>query len=145
MGSRWRSLFRPVRHVDGVVEPRVKGRRGCRIPWWPRITLKHVPSERPAITSHPAPGIELRQIEQLVTLTGQRILEIGCGAGRLTLQYAPRASSVIGVDPDPARIARAKQAATAAGIRNARFRVGLGERKQAPDGSIDTVLFSWSL
>ena len=82
MGSRWRSLFRPVRHVDGVVEPRVKGRRGCRIPWWPRITLKHVPGERPAIASHPAPGIELRQIEQLVTLTGQRILEIGCGAGR---------------------------------------------------------------
>jgi hypothetical protein len=25
------------------------------------------------------------------------------------------------------------------------FRVGSGERKQAPDGSIDTVLFSWSL
>ncbi|HAL26878.1 MAG TPA: hypothetical protein DCP25_09090 [Chloroflexi bacterium] len=110
-----------------------------------RIALKLVPSERPAITSHPAPGIELRQIERLVTLTGQRILEIGCGAGRLTLQYAPRAGSVIGVDPQPARIASAKQAASSAGITNVQFRVGSGERKQAPDGSIDTVLFSWSL
>jgi ubiquinone/menaquinone biosynthesis C-methylase UbiE len=102
-------------------------------------------SERRAIFAFPAPGIELHQIERLVTLAGRRVLEIGCGAGRLTLQLARRASSVIAVDPDPARIAVATQAAASAGIRNIRFTVGSGERRQARDGSVDTVVFSWSL
>lgn len=102
-------------------------------------------SEPPAISAFPAPGIELRQIERLVTLAGQRVLEIGCGAGRLTVQYARRTASVIAVDPDPARIASATQAAATAGIRNVRFTVGSGERRQARGGSIDAVVFSWSL
>lgn len=33
-------------------------------------------------------------------LTGARVLEIGAGDGRLTWQYAARARSVVGVDPD---------------------------------------------
>jgi ubiquinone/menaquinone biosynthesis C-methylase UbiE len=102
-------------------------------------------SKRPAILAFPAPGIELRQIERLVTLAGKRVLEIGCGAGRLTLQLAGRASSVIAVDPDSTRIAIATQAAADAGIRNISFTVGSGERSQARDGSVERVVFSWSL
>lgn len=102
-------------------------------------------SQRPAIVTFPAPGIELRQIEKFVSLAHQRILEIGCGAGRLTLQYAPRASSVLAVDPDLTRIARAIQASVAARIANVSFKVGSGESSHARDGSMDTVLFSWSL
>jgi 16S rRNA A1518/A1519 N6-dimethyltransferase RsmA/KsgA/DIM1 with predicted DNA glycosylase/AP lyase activity len=34
-----------------------------------------------------------------------RVLEVGCGDGRLTRRYAHRAGSVLAIDPDPSRIA----------------------------------------
>lgn len=42
-------------------------------------------------------------------LTDQRVLEIGCGDGRLTRQYAALAGHVIAIDPDGDRIAQAQQ------------------------------------
>jgi ubiquinone/menaquinone biosynthesis C-methylase UbiE len=38
-----------------------------------------------------------------------RVLEIGAGYGRLTWRYASNAGKVVGIDPDPERIARAKE------------------------------------
>jgi len=43
---------------------------------------------------------EVRYLNQLADFTGKRVLEIGCGEGRLTWRYARSASRVIGVDPD---------------------------------------------
>jgi 2-polyprenyl-3-methyl-5-hydroxy-6-metoxy-1,4-benzoquinol methylase len=37
----------------------------------------------------------------------KRILEIGCGDGRLTWRYADRSARVIALDPDLARLERA--------------------------------------
>ena len=41
-------------------------------------------------------------------LQGKRVLEIGAGYGRLTWRYASNAGEVVGIDPDPERIARAQ-------------------------------------
>lgn len=41
-------------------------------------------------------------------LTGKRVLEIGAGAGRLTWRYASVAEEVVGIDPKPEPIARAR-------------------------------------
>jgi len=41
-------------------------------------------------------------------LKGKRVLEIGAGYGRLTWRYASNAAEVVGIDPDPERIARAQ-------------------------------------
>ena len=41
-------------------------------------------------------------------LEGKRVLEIGAGYGRLTWRYASNAGEVVGIDPDPERIARAE-------------------------------------
>jgi ubiquinone/menaquinone biosynthesis C-methylase UbiE len=41
--------------------------------------------------------------------TGQRVLEIGCGDGRLTRRYAEQAGFVEAIDPDSERIDRARQ------------------------------------
>ena len=41
-------------------------------------------------------------------LEGKRVLEIGAGYGRLTWRYASHAGEVVGIDPDPDRIARAQ-------------------------------------
>ncbi|MBN2551098.1 MAG: class I SAM-dependent methyltransferase [Anaerolineales bacterium] len=42
-------------------------------------------------------------------LRGLRLLEIGCGDGRLTWRYARLAARVVGIDPHRGKIARARQ------------------------------------
>jgi len=46
-------------------------------------------------------------LKYLGELAGKRILEIGCGDGRLTRQYADEVSQVIGIDPKKEAIAKA--------------------------------------
>lgn len=41
-------------------------------------------------------------------LEGKRVLEIGAGDGRLTWRYASMAGEVVGLDPNPERVARAQ-------------------------------------
>ena len=54
---------------------------------------------------------------------GVSVLDVGCGRGRSTLALArafPQ-STVVGIDPHPPSIEAARDAASAAGLRNARF------------------------
>lgn len=97
------------------------------------------------LSDFPPPGMEVRIIQRLATLRGRRILEIGCGDGRLTRELAPLASSVVAVEPDPTRIATARQCSADNGIRNVSFRVGSAERMRFGGGAFDIALFSWSL
>jgi len=41
------------------------------------------------------------------SLAGRRVLEIGCGDGRLTWHYAEQADEVVGIDPKREAVARA--------------------------------------
>ncbi|HEX6268662.1 MAG TPA: class I SAM-dependent methyltransferase [Anaerolineales bacterium] len=43
---------------------------------------------------------EIKYLHKFADFAGQHILEIGCGEGRLTWQYAKEARSVIGIDLD---------------------------------------------
>jgi 2-polyprenyl-3-methyl-5-hydroxy-6-metoxy-1,4-benzoquinol methylase len=97
------------------------------------------------ISAYPADGFELRLIERFVSLRNRRVLEIGCGDGRLTLQYAPLASSILAIDPDPASIDEAAYQQEAGGIRNVDFRVGSIEQLPDRGPKFDVALFSWSL
>jgi predicted RNA methylase len=45
----------------------------------------------------------------LAPLNGKHVLEIGCGAGHLTRGYLEKAAFVTAIDPDPEKIASAKQ------------------------------------
>ena len=78
-------------------------------------------------------------------LRGKRVLDVGCGDGRLALGAARLASSVLGVDPDPDAIAGARAKGRALGVRNARFEVGAAQDLRLPAGSFDVVIFSWVL
>ena len=55
---------------------------------------------------------ERNEIDALLELAGdladKRVLEIGAGTGRLTWRYASMAAEVVGIDPNPERIARAQ-------------------------------------
>jgi SAM-dependent methyltransferase len=54
-------------------------------------------------------------------LEGKRALDVGCGAGRVTLWLAPRAKHAVGLDRDRGAIAEARRLAEAAGVGNVEF------------------------
>ena len=97
------------------------------------------------LSAYPREGFESRLIERFVSLRHKRVLEIGCGDGRLTFQYATRASSVVAIDPDSPSIDEAAFQQHAHGPSNIDFRVSSIERLPATGAPFDVALFSWSL
>jgi ubiquinone/menaquinone biosynthesis C-methylase UbiE len=97
------------------------------------------------LSAYPGDGFEPRLIESFVSLRRKRVLEIGCGDGRLTFQYAPGASAVLAIDPDRPSIDEAVFQQHAGGPSNIEFRVGSIERLPRPGAPFDVALFSWSL
>ncbi len=97
------------------------------------------------LSAYPRDGFERRLIERFTSLRHQRVLEVGCGDGRLTFQYAPRASSVLAIDPDRPSIDEAVFQQRARGPSNIDFRVSSIGRLPAAGAPFDVALFSWSL
>lgn len=91
-------------------------------------------------SDYPPLGVEVRLIQRFVGLKGQRILELGCGDGRLTCQFAPLAATMVAVEPDATKIALARQRAASAGINNISFRVGSAERWRVGGEPFDITL-----
>jgi ubiquinone/menaquinone biosynthesis C-methylase UbiE len=52
-------------------------------------------------------GTEIGVIDELVEFAGGRVLEVGCGDGRLTWRYADQAASVLALDTSDMKIQRA--------------------------------------
>jgi 2-polyprenyl-3-methyl-5-hydroxy-6-metoxy-1,4-benzoquinol methylase len=102
-------------------------------------------TDRPALSAYPPDGLELGLIGRFASFRRKRVLEIGCGDGRLTLQYAPFVSSVLAIDPDWASIDEASWQQADRGIRNVDFRVGSIEHLPDRGAPFDVALFSWSL
>ena len=76
---------------------------------------------------------------------GKRVLDLGCGEGRLAFGVAQLAKEVTGLDPDAELIASAADRARGAGLRNIRFEVGAGQSLPYADGAFDVVILSWTL
>ncbi len=70
---------------------------------------------------------------------GMRLLDIGCGPGSITLDFARIVSEVEGIDPSPEAIEYAERARAEAGISNARFALGSAYELEFPDASFDVV------
>ena len=85
-------------------------------------------------------GIEFRKMLELVDFRGKSVIEIGCGDGRVSNVLAPIACSLVAIDPDPARVAKAK-----AQTERVDFRTGKGENLDFPDGALDVAAFTFSL
>ncbi len=98
----------------------------------------------PETGGYPLPGMELRLIERFVSLAGRDIIEIGCGDGRLTFQYARRARTVVALDANKAEIERARAEAGRIDARNIRF-LARPAHGRLPGGPFDVALFTWSL
>ncbi|HLF26017.1 MAG TPA: class I SAM-dependent methyltransferase [Anaerolineae bacterium] len=74
---------------------------------------------------------------------GKRVLEIGCGDGRLTWRYAKRAARIVAIDPDAEEIKIAEEDRPP-DVR-VEFRAISLEAYQAPDAIFDVAILSWSL
>jgi ubiquinone/menaquinone biosynthesis C-methylase UbiE len=90
-------------------------------------------------------GAETRAIAELVTLDGRRVLEVGCGEGRLTRFAATRATSVYAFDPSAENIAAARAALTDDQRRRVRFAVHDAEALDLVRERFDLALCGWSL
>jgi SAM-dependent methyltransferase len=74
----------------------------------------------------------------------QRVLDIGCGPGSLTLLLAARVAVAVGVDADPDMIEAAMAAADRAGVTNAEWHVLRAEELPAGLGRFALVTFAQS-
>ena len=90
-------------------------------------------------------GVEAAAIAALVPLEGKRVLEVGCGEGRLTMLAASRAASVYSFDPSAETVAAARAALTSEQRRRVRFAVGDAEALDLPRERFDIALCGWSL
>ena len=91
---------------------------------------------------------EEREFEALLALagdlTGQRVLEVGCGNGRITTHLAPHAAHVTAIDPNAERIAQAK-ANLPAELAHKISYLPISLEDLPPSEKFDMVLLSWSL
>ena len=84
-------------------------------------------------------------IRQAALATGQRVLEIGCGTGNLSLRAARTQPGVdvLGTDPDPLALARAERKIRAG--QSIRFERAYAQELPYADGAFDRVLSSLML
>jgi 2-polyprenyl-3-methyl-5-hydroxy-6-metoxy-1,4-benzoquinol methylase len=90
-------------------------------------------------------GAELAALTRLASMDGLRVLELGCGDGRLTFRYAHAPRSVLAVDPDEERIADALRARPAELAERVSFEAVGAAEVDAPRRTFDVALFSSSL
>jgi ubiquinone/menaquinone biosynthesis C-methylase UbiE len=90
-------------------------------------------------------GAETGVLGELAPMDGLRVLELGCGDGRVTFRYASSARSVLAVDPDAERIEKARGATPTELARIVTFAVAGAAEVDAPRASFDLALFSSSL
>lgn len=90
-------------------------------------------------------GRHLAALRRLGDFRGQRVLEMGCGEGRLTAGLAQDAALVLAFDPDAGRVDEARRTLAAELADRVSFRVASGTEIEIEPNSFDIVVFSWSL
>jgi len=88
---------------------------------------------------------EVRELESVGNWRGKRVLEIGCGEGRLTLRLAGLGAIVEAMDPDAELVRKARKALPQDLAKNVRYKVGKAEQLAHRDGKFDAAVFAWSL
>src|SRR5260370_13406262 len=89
--------------------------------------------------------VEAAAIAAVGRLDGKRVLEVGCGKGRLTALAAARASSVYAFDPSAENVAAARAALPTEQRRQVRFAVHDAGALDVARERFDVALCGWSL
>jgi len=92
-----------------------------------------------------AEGAHLATILRAADFANKRVLEVGCGEGRLTRGIAPLAAAVLAFDPSCEDIARARANFPEELREKVRFEAARADEIEVDPQSVDLVFFSWSL
>jgi len=91
-------------------------------------------------------GDETRALRAAANWRGKRVLEVGCGDGRLTLRLASLgATSILAIDPDAALVREARKTLPERYQGRIRYQVGSVQRLRRPKDLFDIAILSWSL
>ncbi len=88
---------------------------------------------------------EVRALKRVGDWRGKRVVEIGCGDGRLTLRLARLGAIVHAIDPDAGLIRAARRNRPRRFVQRIRYQVGEAERLNQQDESFDLAVFAWAL
>lgn len=91
-------------------------------------------------------GAEIQALQTVTHWRGKRVLEVGCGDGRLTLRLAKfNPAKIIAFDPDPKSIRGARKNLPEKYKDRIEYRVGNAEHVKQKSDLFDIVVFSWVL
>ncbi len=85
---------------------------------------------------------DIAALDQVIEVGGLDLVDVGCGAGKLSRELVQRGARVLGVDPDPIQAAKNRQAPAQAGLR---FAEAKAIELPLDDNSQDGVIMSRSL
>jgi 16S rRNA A1518/A1519 N6-dimethyltransferase RsmA/KsgA/DIM1 with predicted DNA glycosylase/AP lyase activity len=84
-------------------------------------------------------------LAELAPVDGLRVVELGCGDGRLTWWLARSAASVVAVEVDEARLAAARSSIPGDLAEKVELIAASATEVDLPPGEFELALFSWSL
>ena len=90
-------------------------------------------------------GAHLAALRRLGDFRGRRVIELGCGDGRLTLGIAAEARGVLAFDSDAEAVDRGRRSLPAELERRVTYRVASGTEIEIEPAAFDLAVFSWSL
>ncbi len=90
-------------------------------------------------------GAHLAALRRLASFRARRVLEMGCGDGRLTRGIAADGATVLAFDSDTESVADARRALPAELADRVSYRVASAQEIEIERGAFDLVVFSWSL
>lgn len=89
---------------------------------------------------------ELRALKEIGTWRDKKVLEVGCGEGRLTLRLATlRPKLIHAIDPSSDLIRLARKNLPSELSKEIRYKVGSAGKLKYPSHSFDIAVFSWVL
>jgi ubiquinone/menaquinone biosynthesis C-methylase UbiE len=90
-------------------------------------------------------GAHLAALRRLADFRARRVLEMGCGDGRLTVGIAADAGHVLAFDPDAGSVSDARHSLPAELAERVVFRAASAQEIEIERAAFDLVVFSWSL
>lgn len=90
-------------------------------------------------------NIERKTLHRLVDFSNARVLEVGCGEGRLTFKYADSVKQVIAFDPDHDALRVAKADAKLNGVQQVQFSEASASYIPFSKETFDIAVLAWSL